>query len=107
MNSNPLLKTIVLFVLMFLFVAVVLMVLWNWLMPVVFGFSAIDFYQASGLLVLARILFGGEGFYFKRRWRNAWGSHLKNKMNSMTPEEQERFRRRWEEMCGKWKSDDL
>ena len=103
MKYNPLLKTVSLFVLMLLVVSFALMVLWNWLMPEVFGFTAINYCQSTGLLVLARILFGGEGFYFKRRWRNAWGSHLKNKMDSMTPEEQERFRRRWEEMCGKWK----
>lgn len=106
MNNHPLFKTISLFVLMFLIVAFALMLLWNWLMPPVFGFAVINYYQSAGMLVLARILFGGEGFYFKKRWRNAWGSHLKNKMDAMSPEEQEHFRRRWEEMCGKWKIND-
>jgi hypothetical protein len=39
----------------------VLMVLWNWLMPDLFGLKTIDLWQAAGLFVLARILFGGAG----------------------------------------------
>lgn len=35
-----------------------LMFLWNWLMPVIFGLTAITFWQALGLLVLSKILFG-------------------------------------------------
>ncbi len=37
----------------------VVMVLWNWLMPPLFGWAAIGFWQALGLLVLSRILLGG------------------------------------------------
>ncbi|MFN8207454.1 MAG: hypothetical protein U0T82_08605 [Bacteroidales bacterium] len=33
--------------------------LWNWLMPLLFGIKTITFWQAIGLLVLARIIFGG------------------------------------------------
>ena len=33
--------------------------LWNWLMPAIFGLHAISFWQALGLLVLSKILFGG------------------------------------------------
>lgn len=36
-----------------------LMALWNWLMPVVFGFHTIGFWQALGLFLLFSILFGG------------------------------------------------
>jgi hypothetical protein len=34
-----------------------LMVLWNWLMPTMFGLSEITFWQACGLQLLATILF--------------------------------------------------
>lgn len=37
------------------------MLLWNWLMPLVFGLMTISFWQALGLLVLSKILFGGGG----------------------------------------------
>jgi hypothetical protein len=33
--------------------------LWNWLMPVIFGLTTITFIQAFGLLVLSKILFFG------------------------------------------------
>ena len=33
--------------------------LWNWLMPAIFGLSTITFLQALGLLVLSKILFFG------------------------------------------------
>ena len=34
-----------------------LMVLWNWLMPTLFGLTEITFWQACGLQLLATILF--------------------------------------------------
>ena len=37
----------------------VVMGLWNWLAPAVFGAHTITFWQALGLLILGRILFGG------------------------------------------------
>jgi hypothetical protein len=33
--------------------------LWNWLLPPLLGWRTIGFWQALGLLVLTRILFGG------------------------------------------------
>src|SRR5580698_2596078 len=47
-----------------LFIAIggeVVMQLWNWLGPALFGWRQINFWQALGLLVLCRILFGGWG----------------------------------------------
>src|SRR2546422_9255661 len=37
------------------------MLLWNWLAPALFGLRLITFWQAIGLLALCRILFGGFG----------------------------------------------
>jgi hypothetical protein len=39
----------------------VVMSLWNWLMPSLFGLGVITFWQALGLLVFSRILFGRFG----------------------------------------------
>ncbi|MBI9069716.1 MAG: hypothetical protein JEZ09_20635 [Salinivirgaceae bacterium] len=33
--------------------------LWNWLMPELFGLSVLTFWKAVGLIILARLLFGG------------------------------------------------
>jgi hypothetical protein len=35
--------------------------LWNWLLPPLFGWRQITFWQALGILALCRILFGGFG----------------------------------------------
>ena len=35
--------------------------LWNWLVPTLFGWRQITFWQAFGLLALCRILFGSHG----------------------------------------------
>ena len=40
---------------------IVVMALWNWLLPTLFGIHVITFWQALGILILARILFGGFG----------------------------------------------
>lgn len=45
--------------------------LWNALLPELFGWRAVTFWQALGLLVLCRILFGGFGRHCggPRRWK--------------------------------------
>jgi len=42
----------------FLF-GLVVKALWNWLMPVLFGLGTITFWQAFGIVLLAKLLFGG------------------------------------------------
>jgi hypothetical protein len=39
----------------------VVMLLWNWLMPDIFGLKRLTYWQAWGLLVLSHILFKGFG----------------------------------------------
>ena len=41
----------------------VVRLLWNWLLPPLFGWAQITFWQALGLLALCRILFGGFGLH--------------------------------------------
>ena len=36
-------------------------VLWNWLMPALFGLGQISYWQAFGVVILAKLLFGGFG----------------------------------------------
>lgn len=64
--------------------------LWNWLLPGLFGWREITFWQALGLLALCRILFGGMGMVrgttgrTRRRMAERW--------EQMTAEEREKFR---------------
>ena len=68
----------------------VVMRLWNWLTPPLFGWHMISFWQALGLLFLCKILFGG--------FRGAPGRHLHwrrrmfERWEQMTPEEREKFK---------------
>lgn len=64
------------------------MQLWNWLLPPLFGWRTLGFWQALGLLALCRILFGGLGHHNGHRGRGRWEGRCKR----MTPEEREKFR---------------
>jgi len=44
----------------FLF-ALFIKLLWNWLMPVLFGLTEISYWQAFGIFILAKLLFGSFG----------------------------------------------
>ena len=76
----------------------VVRLLWNWLLPPLFGWRLIGFWQALALLALCRILFGGfgrHGFHrsnFRRRMDERWAR--------MTPEEREKFRQSFRGRCG-------
>jgi hypothetical protein len=49
-----------------LVLAVVVMWLWNWLMPGLLGAAAITYWQAFGLMILARLVLGTLGMGWKR-----------------------------------------
>ena len=46
------------------------MLLWNWLIPAIFGLSAISFWQALGILILSKLLFGS--FRFRHGKHGGW-----------------------------------
>ena len=74
----------VLFVGVFSFIV---MSLWNWLMPALFGWRLISYWQAMGILVLSKILFGG----FRSRPGPPWHRRrrIMERWDQMTPEERE------------------
>lgn len=79
----------------------VVQLLWNWLLPPLFGWRQVTFWQALGLLALCRILFGG---FSGRGSRSGVGRRVADRVADrvvdrmadrwarMTPEERERFR---------------
>jgi len=84
----------------------VVMHLWNWLTPTLFGWRQITFWQAFGLLALCRILVGGHGV--GRGNRSEGRRRIKERMDErwekMTPEEREKFRNSWRSRCGGFES---
>jgi len=83
------LKFLVFAALAALVLSIVVMSLWNWLMPAIFSLRLITFWQALGLLVLARVLFGRVGGGPGRRMH--WRHRMRERWNQMTPEEREKF----------------
>lgn len=74
----------------------IVMHLWNWLLPPLFGWRLITFWQALGLLLLCRILFGGLG---RGGPRGPRGPRFRG-CRRMSPEERERFRKAMDEGYG-------
>src|SRR5712691_6290491 len=80
--------------------------LWNWLAPALFGLRQVTFWQALGLLALCRILFGGFGLggvspraNSRRRIRRRMRERMDERWEQMTEEEREKFRQRMRS-CG-------
>lgn len=80
-------------------VGFVVMTLWNNLLPDILHVSTITFWQAIGIFVLCKILFGFGG---KPGGRGGWGNKREKiaaAMSNMTPEEREKFKEKMEN-CG-------
>lgn len=81
-------------------ISYVVMLLWNNLLPDIFHVTAITYWQAAGLLILCKILFGFGGP--RGRGGAPWMRHKMERFKNMSPEEQERFREEMRARCGKW-----
>lgn len=99
-------KIIVLFLLFFVALSAVTMVLWNWLLPELFDLQVITFWQAGGILLLSRIIFGfgRSGRRSGEHWKNHWAA----KWRHLPEEQREKWRQKFEEKwsCNLRKSDD-
>jgi hypothetical protein len=89
-------KMVIVFAGFVLLAGVAVMLLWNALIPGIFGVAPITWVQALGLLILARILVGGRGHGSWGRhkggfWRARWDS----KMAAMSPEERKKWKDEW------------
>ena len=82
-----------------------IMLLWNYLIPSIIGWSAINYWQALGLFILGRLFFGGFGHrgFGHHGFGFPHGGHehphlFREKFKNMSPEERKDFiRQRFEE----------
>lgn len=82
-----------------LLMGAVVMLLWNAILPSLLNINAITYWQAVGLLVLCKILFGnlgplrhGGGPPFRKPyWKDKW--------SGMSDEEKIKFREEWKKRC--------
>jgi Ca2+/H+ antiporter, TMEM165/GDT1 family len=83
----------------------VIMLLWNALLPGIFHFPEINFWQALGILVLSRILFGGfRGGHFGHRHGGCHGqyNHMGpwgRRWSNMTEEERAKMKEEFQKRC--------
>ena len=70
--------------------SIAVMLLWNALMPQIFAFPQISYLQALGLLILARLLFGGLGDWREHSAHQRARGHLFHHGN--------KFREKWMNM---------
>lgn len=92
---------IILLVIIFLAIfSTVVMLLWNNILATVVHVGLINFWQALGILVLSKILFGGfrGGSHWGRQQR--WKHNLHDRWKNMTPEEREKFKQQLKSRCG-------
>lgn len=83
-------------------ISYVVMQLWNHLLPDILHVGTINFWQAMGLFILCKILFGfGKG-------GGGGGPWMKHKMaerfNQMSPEEKDDFKTRMKYKMSNWKN---
>lgn len=90
-GGHSMAKPLVIGVVLAAVLGLLVMSLWNALLPALLGVKSIGFWQALGMLVLCRILFGGLGMRpgmfgmarDRRRMHERW--------MQMTPEQREQF----------------
>ena len=74
------------------------MLLWNNVLAAVVSVKLISFWQALGLLVLSKILFGG---FRGAHWgRQEWKKGMMQRWEAMSAEEKEKFKSEWQNRCG-------
>lgn len=83
----------------------VVMFLWNHVLTAVTNVRPVDYWQAVGILVLSKILFGG---FRGKKWGRGGYQHWKNKWSEkwrdMSPEEREKIKQEWRNRCSMWRS---
>jgi hypothetical protein len=78
----------------------IVMLLWNNVLVDVVKVSSISYWQAVGILILSKILFG-----FPRRGPVPpmfWMRKMQRKMEKMTPEEREKFKEQMQQRFAQW-----
>jgi len=78
--------------------AAITMLLWNWLMPAIFGLPLLSYWQAAGVLVLSRLLFGGfghhgghHGFNRNHKFREKWLNMSEEERKAFMEKQARRF----------------
>ena len=94
------LKGLVFFVVIVGLIGLVVMLLWNWLVPDLFHGPVINFWQALGLFALSKILF--HSFSKNHDKHERWKPFMKSRWDNMSDEHKERFKQKMKEKWCSW-----
>jgi hypothetical protein len=93
-------------------VSFAVMQLWNCLLPGIMHVTIITFWQAMGIFILCKILFGFGHKGGGRGWGGRGGApwmrgKMEERFKSMSPEEKEKFKQKMRDRasCGPWGRD--
>ncbi|MFM7016637.1 MAG: hypothetical protein ACKOX3_09945 [Bacteroidota bacterium] len=85
-----------LIILIYYFVAgLIVMILWNWLLPEIFGLKSINYWEACGLILLTNFLFNRT---FTRKYILRKNCE-KEKWAHLCDEKKDRLNEMWEKRC--------
>ncbi len=77
------------------------MLLWNWLMPALFSLPAVSYWQAVGLIIIARLIFGGghhkPGFHSREPLQHKFNKYRLMKYCGHNGEEWKHYEDFWNE----------
>ena len=80
-------------------ISYVVMLLWNNLLPDILHVTTINFWQAMGIFVLSKILFG----FGKGGGKPAWMQRkMEHRFEGMSPEDKERLKQRMKDRFCNW-----
>jgi hypothetical protein len=88
-------RFIFVFIMSAVFLAVISMLvmqLWNNILPQIIHVEPINFWEAGGIFVLCKILFGFGRMGGFGQGKGQWKDRLAERVQTMTPEERERFK---------------
>lgn len=87
------------YLLVFILLGFAVMFLWNYFLPRIFRVTEINYWQALGLMLLCRILFGTFNFRWPYGKRGESSRFLKHKLMSMDESDRAAFKEEWRKRC--------
>lgn len=85
--------------------SLVVMALWNAILPDLLHVQPVNYLQAAGLLVLARLLFGGfRGFHGFHAHAHPHSHHFRERWDNLKPEEREEVFKNWDKLRPLWRN---
>jgi Ca2+/H+ antiporter, TMEM165/GDT1 family len=82
----------------------IIMLLWNAILPELLEVKEITYWQALGLFVLCKLLFGGFRFG-GGPGRFSQGRKWREKFANMSDEERQVLKEKWKQKCGNWNNE--